>query len=260
MRGLQRIASAFNDAYRKFESLEHLDWNELLTLLCTPSVGSKLGGRGIANSYTNTPQRSHQQTRSVRRGERDQRLQEARGLTGSRPINNNPQTNTTVHQTAVQHLNRSRPQVYAAVRQTAGSSQNLYHPQDCATVNQTAPYQNYYYPQVYPASLQTAGPYQNPNQQVYTTEFVTAGPYQSHNHVTGFQTAGTYQNQNQQVYPAGFQAAGPIQNQQRRKYTSNHQTNRHAATARYEPVRGRSYNGATLDSRSQASNGAASQR
>ncbi|XP_062225889.1 protein HESO1-like [Phragmites australis] len=330
MKGLNQIACAFNDAYRKFDSLEHIDRNELLALLCTPGVGSKLGGRVIANSYTTTPQKSHQLTRSIGRGERDQRLQEARGSTGSRQVNKNPQANTTVHQTAVQHQNRNCPQgyttvrqtagssqnttvhhkkpqpnttvhqtavqsqnrncpqgyttvrqtagssqnttvhhkkpqpnttvhqtavqsqnrncpqVYTTVRQTAGSSQNRHHPQAYIAGNQTAPYLNYYHPQVYPALLQTAGPYQNHDQQVYTTEFQTAGPYQNHN---------------QQVYTSGFQAAGPFQNQQRRKeYMSNRRTNRRAATASYEPVRGQFYNGSTWDSRSQASNSAASQR
>ncbi|GJN17181.1 hypothetical protein PR202_gb04231 [Eleusine coracana subsp. coracana] len=45
MKGLERIVSAFKDAYQKLDSLEHVDRNELLVLLCTPGVSAKLGGR-----------------------------------------------------------------------------------------------------------------------------------------------------------------------------------------------------------------------
>ncbi|GJM92586.1 hypothetical protein PR202_ga09067 [Eleusine coracana subsp. coracana] len=87
MKGLERIVSAFKDAYQKLDSLEHVDRNELLVLLCTPGVSAKLGGRVMANSYRNAPQRSHhQQVRSLGRGGRDQgrvqRFMETRGFTG----------------------------------------------------------------------------------------------------------------------------------------------------------------------------------
>jgi hypothetical protein len=75
MKGLQRISGAFNDAFRKFDSLEHVDRNELLALLCTPGVGAKLGGRVMANSYRNAPQRSHHQIRSIGRVGRDRRFE-----------------------------------------------------------------------------------------------------------------------------------------------------------------------------------------
>ncbi|OEL33123.1 Protein HESO1 [Dichanthelium oligosanthes] len=254
MKGLDRIASAFNDACRKFVSLEHIDRNELLALLCTPGVGLKLGGRAIANSYTKTPQTNNQHTRTGGRAERDQRtggraerdqrLQVSR-FTGSRTVHKNPQANTTAHQAAVHY--RNHPQA-TSVRQTLVAYPN-HSSQNYTTVHQTAPYQNHTLPQVYSARPQTAVPYQNHNQQVYAgfqtegpylshnqvygTGFQTARPYQSHNQVyqAGFQPAGTYQNQNQQLRPPGFQTAGPYQNQQRRKgYPSNHQTIRHAAT------------------------------
>ncbi|KAK8454031.1 hypothetical protein SEVIR_5G384600v4 [Setaria viridis] len=274
MKGLDRIASAFNDACHKFDSLEHIDRKELLALLCTPGVGLKLGGRVTANYYTRTPpQRNNQHARTGGRAESDRRYQVSR-FTGSRTVHKNPQANTTAHQAAVQF--RNHPQV----RQTAVAHPN-HSPQNYTTVHQTAPYQNHTVPQVYSAQPQTAGPYQNQYQQVYAAGFQTEGPYLDHNqvHGTGFQTArpyqghnqvyqagfqpaGTYQNQNQQVRTPGLQTTGPNQNQQRRKgYTSNHQTNRHAAmTARYEPVRGQFNNGSIWDSRSQASNSAASQR
>ncbi|KAL6616367.1 hypothetical protein ACP70R_038637 [Stipagrostis hirtigluma subsp. patula] len=264
MGGLRRIAGVFNDAYRKFDSLELIDRNELLKLLCTPGVGSQLGVRVIANSYTNAQQRRHQQTRTAGRTERDQRPQEARGFRGSRPAHKNPQVNNAAHQIAGQYQNRNHPQVHTTVHQTARSYQNRNHPQTYTAVHQTSPYQdhNHPQPQVYPAWLQIAAPYQDHNQQVYAAGFQTAGAYQGNQvHTAGFQTAGTYQHQNQQGYTPGFQTAGPYHNQQwRKEYTSNHQTNRHAVRARYEPVRAQFYNGSTLDLQSQASNSAASQR
>ncbi|CAL4953696.1 unnamed protein product [Urochloa decumbens] len=274
MKGLDRIACAFNDACRKFNSLEHIDRNELLALLCTPGVGLKLGGRVIANSYSKTPQRNNQHIRTGGHV----RPQVSR-FTGSRTVHKNPQANATAHQAAVQF--RNHPQV-TSVRQTAVAHLN-HTPQNYTTVHQTAPYQNHTLPQVYSGRPQMARPYQNHYQQVsdagsqtgaqylshnqvYGTGFHTPRPrpYQSHNQVyqAGFQPAGTYQNQNQQARAPGLQTAGPDQNQQRRKgYTSNHQSNRHAVpAARYEPVRGQLNNGSTWDSRSHASNSAASQR
>ncbi|KAF8716991.1 hypothetical protein HU200_026098 [Digitaria exilis] len=269
MKGLDRIASAFNDACRKVDSLEHMDRNELLVLLCTPAVGVKLGGSAIANSYK-TPQRNNQHTRSVGRTQHDQRLQVSR-FTGSRVVHKNPQANSTAHQAAVQF--RSRPQVTSA-RQTAVAYPNR-SPQNYGTVHQMAPFQNNSLPQVYSARPQMDRPYQNHYQhvyaagfqtegpyshnQVYGTGFQTARPYQSHNQVYqgGFQPTGTYQNQ--QARTPGFQTAGPNQNQQRRKaYMSNNQARHAVTTARYEPVRGQFNSGSMQDSRSQASNSAAS--
>lgn len=266
MKGLDRIASAFNDAWHKFDSLDQIDRKELLALLCTPSVGFKLGGRAMSNYYVRTPQRNNQHATTGERAESDRRYQVSR-FTGSRTGHRNPQANTTAHQAAVQF--RNHPQV----RQTA-VAHSSHSPQNYTTAHQAAPYQNHV------AQPQTARPYQNQYQQVYDAGFQT-GPYldhdqvhgtgvqtarryQRHNHVyqAGFQPAGTYQNQSQQVPTPGIQTTGPNKNQQRRKaYASNHQANRHAvATARYEPVRGQFNNGSTWDSRPQASNSAASQR
>lgn len=282
MKGLDRIASAFNDACHKFNSLEHIDRNELLALLCTPIVGLKLGGKVTANSYPKTPQRNNQHTRTGGRAGRDQgQAPRARGFAGIRSagirsVHKDTLANTTAHETAVQYRNHLQA---TTVRQTAIPYPGR-NPQTHTTVHQTTPYQNHTVPQVHPTWPQTAEPYQNHNQQVYATGLQT-GPYQSHNQVyaprfqtgpyesrhhqvyrAGLQPGGTYQIHNQQAYNAGFQTDGPHQNQQRRKgYTSNHQTNRHAAmAARYEPVRGQFNNGSTWDSRSQAADSAASQR
>ncbi|KAJ1286193.1 hypothetical protein BS78_03G334200 [Paspalum vaginatum] len=274
MKGLDHIASAFNDACHMFGSLERVNRNELLALLCTPAVCGKLGGRVIANSYPKTSQQNNQHIRAGGRPERDQRLRTSRGFTGSRPIHRNTRTNSTVHQTAVQY--HKHPQT-TTVRQTVRTYPN-HNPQIRTTVHQTAPYHSHTAAQeVYPTWSQTAGPYQNHDQHIYAAGLQTGpyqshnqvyatgfqkGPYQSHNQVyrAGLQPAGTYQIQNQQVRNGGFQTAGPHQNQQRRKgFSLNNHTNRHAATtSRYEPVRGQ-ISESTWDPRSQASNIAASQ-
>ncbi|KAK3165946.1 hypothetical protein QOZ80_1AG0039660 [Eleusine coracana subsp. coracana] len=151
MKGLERIVSAFKDAYQKLDSLEHVDRNELLALLCTPGVCAKLGGKVMANSYRNAPQRSHQQVRSLGRGGRDQRFRETRGFTESRPVQRNQQANSPAHQTATQ-VNR--------VRETAGRYENRNHPQAYMTGHQGVPYQNHYHPQAYMTGYQPS-PYQN---------------------------------------------------------------------------------------------------
>ncbi|XP_066311498.1 protein HESO1-like [Miscanthus floridulus] len=163
MKGLDRIASAFNDACHKFNSLEHIDRNELLALLCTPVVGLKLGGKVIANPYPKTPQRNNQHTRNGGRAGRDQgQAPRARGFAGIRSVHKDPLANTA-HETAVQY--RNHPQA-TTVRQTAipYTGRNL---QTHTTVHQTMPYQNHIVPQVYPTWPQTAEPYQNHNKQVY---------------------------------------------------------------------------------------------
>ncbi|ONM36475.1 Protein HESO1 [Zea mays] len=257
MKGLDLIAIAFNDACHKFKSLEHIDRNELLALLCTPVVRLKLGVRVRENSYPKSPRNNvHSRIRGQMWRDRGQ-APSARGFTGTRSVHENPLANTTAHETAVQYHNHVQP---TTVRQTAIRNQVTN-----TAVHQTAPYQNHTARQVYPTWSQTAEPYQNHNQQVYATGFQT-GPYQSHNQVhayrAGLPPGGIYEIHNQQVYNAGFQTDGPHQNQQRRKgYPSNHQNNRLSATAaRYEPVRGQFNNGSTWDSRSQAPGSAALRR
>uniref|UniRef100_A0A0D9YH92 Poly(A) RNA polymerase mitochondrial-like central palm domain-containing protein n=1 Tax=Oryza glumipatula TaxID=40148 RepID=A0A0D9YH92_9ORYZ len=86
----QDIVNAFSNASNKFVSDAHAltDRNGLLSLLCTPDVGSKLGGRASASRYTNT-------------------------------LAYNTQRQKTVH-----HQNQNNQQVYAAGRQTGGQYQN----------------------------------------------------------------------------------------------------------------------------------------
>ncbi|TVU01878.1 hypothetical protein EJB05_52644 [Eragrostis curvula] len=261
MKGLHHIASAFNDAYRKFDSLEHIDRNELLALLCTPGVGLKLGGRVMANSYTNTPQRSHQHIRPLGHVGRDNRFRGARGLTGSRQRNQPPTTavqqtahqTNRAHETAGRYQNRNHPQAYIAGHQ-AVPYQNHYHPQAYVTGNQALPYQNHYHPQMHPAE-----PYQNYNQLVHTGPRPRQSPNQFHTQV--LPTAGTYQTHNQQVYYPELHTSGLYQNQPRGNGNmSNNQTHRTARTVKYQPVRGQFDNGSTRESRSQASNSVPSQR
>ncbi|XP_051226717.1 protein HESO1-like [Lolium perenne] len=84
---LPRISRAFTRA-KNMISDSRADRNELLSLLCTPEVGSKLGVAATAGRYTN-PGTSHLQ-HGLRgflaaNGYRDQYDQRARGSTGSRP-------------------------------------------------------------------------------------------------------------------------------------------------------------------------------
>uniref|UniRef100_J3L5S9 Poly(A) RNA polymerase mitochondrial-like central palm domain-containing protein n=2 Tax=Oryza brachyantha TaxID=4533 RepID=J3L5S9_ORYBR len=51
----QYIVDAFSNASKKFSSDALTDQNELLSLLCTPDIRSKLRGRAMASHYTNTP-------------------------------------------------------------------------------------------------------------------------------------------------------------------------------------------------------------
>jgi hypothetical protein len=89
---LHRISRAFTRAKDMVSSDRGSDRNELLSLLCTPEVGSKLGARATADRYTN-PAMSPQQhrftelmeylTADLHSNRYDQR---ARGSTGSRPV------------------------------------------------------------------------------------------------------------------------------------------------------------------------------
>ena len=82
MEELHLIASAFTCAKNTvFSDRRAADRNDLLSLLCTPGVGSKLGVRATASRYTN-PAMTPQQYRFTG-FQFDQR---ARGSTGRRPI------------------------------------------------------------------------------------------------------------------------------------------------------------------------------
>uniref|UniRef100_A0A0E0N4X0 Poly(A) RNA polymerase mitochondrial-like central palm domain-containing protein n=1 Tax=Oryza rufipogon TaxID=4529 RepID=A0A0E0N4X0_ORYRU len=110
----QDIVNAFSNASNKFVSDAHAltDRNGLLSLLCTPDVGSKLGGRASASRYTNTL--------PARGGSRSG--QSPHGYTTNRQTavhyqnNNHPQAYNTQRQTTVHHQNQNNQQVYAAGR------------------------------------------------------------------------------------------------------------------------------------------------
>jgi hypothetical protein len=90
---LHRISSAFTRAKDMISSDRRANRNELLSLLCTPEVGSKLGVRATAGHYTNPATSHHQQhgltgflEYAAANGYRNQFDQRARGSTGSRTI------------------------------------------------------------------------------------------------------------------------------------------------------------------------------
>ncbi|KAL5220765.1 hypothetical protein ABZP36_025478 [Zizania latifolia] len=223
VKGLDRIASAFSAANRKFASLERASRNDLLAMLCTPGVGSKLGIRVTANSY-NSPRRSHQHAEPVGRGSArssdNQHHNGAREIADGRPVVHNP---TRVHdsmcQTNGMHRNLHRQHVIDEGSQTAGPYQRVRpyqssHPGVYTRDLQTAGYQNYNHPGVYTRDLQTAG-YQNFNHPgVYTRDLQTAG-YQNFNHpgvyTRDVQTAGFQNFSHPGVYTTGLQTVEPYQ-------------------------------------------------
>ncbi|KAG8078467.1 hypothetical protein GUJ93_ZPchr0007g5211 [Zizania palustris] len=214
VKGLDRIASAFSAANRKFASLERASRNDLLAMLCTPGVGSKLGIRVTANSY-NSPRRSHQHAEPVGRGSArssdNQHHNRATEIADGRPVVHNPtRVNDIMHQTNEMHRNLHRQHVIDAGRQTAGPYQSS-HPGVYTRDLQTAGSQNYNHPGVYSRDLQTAGSQNYNHPGVYTRDLQTAG-YQNYSHpgvyTRDLQTAG-YQNYNHPgVYNRNLQTAG----------------------------------------------------
>ncbi|CAM0883540.1 unnamed protein product [Alopecurus aequalis] len=250
IRGLSLIASAFSDTHLKFVSLENSDRNDLLANLCTPAVCSKLGGRVIANSYTSTPQTTHQQARPMRRvgakvsDNQRQRHQGARGSTGSKPAHNPTQvhTDTTGRQTPGQGAkgftgsrsahNPTQVHTDTTGRQTPGQgakgftgSKSVRNPtppgqyrnQDAQFYTNTTGYNNtigHHYQAPRQPEL-----YQNHHHPpVYTPGHQTTGAYwnQSHpqGHTTWVQSGVPYPNHNYQpAYTPGQYAAGSYQYQ-----------------------------------------------
>uniref|UniRef100_A0ACD5WGS2 Uncharacterized protein n=1 Tax=Avena sativa TaxID=4498 RepID=A0ACD5WGS2_AVESA len=228
-RGLPLIASALKDANLKFASVEHSDRDDLLAMLCTPAVCSKLGGRVIANSHASTPQMAHQHTRSMGHGgakQSNQRRQGAKGFTGSKPVHNPPQVstanNTTVRLTPGQNRNHDPPQVYTentTGRQTPGQYRN-HDPPRVYTENTTG--------------RQTPGQYWNHNSPQFHTNAHHYQPprqpvqYQNHSgpsvYTPGHQTTG-YQNlSHPQGYDNWIQPGVPYQNHYYPEaYTPGHQ-------------------------------------
>ncbi|VAH66335.1 unnamed protein product [Triticum turgidum subsp. durum] len=281
-RGLLLIASAFSDAKNKLASLEHTDRNDLLAMLSTPGVCSKLGGRVIANNYTNTPQRTRQHVINVgAKVSNNQPRLRAKGFTGRQTPGHHrnhdpPQVyaNAAVHQPSRQpglYTNHYPSSAYTSGRQTTGSYLSQSHPQAHTTWGPTGvPYENHNHQPAYTPVYQAAGPYYYPSQQqphtsgfqtpgsyqneyqsqspVHTSGIQRPGPYNYHSqpqgHTTGVHMPGQYQNgcYNQLAYTAG---QGSHQNWRGAQYTPGHQARyyRNGVTTRYEPVAGGLQNG-----------------
>ncbi|VAH81733.1 unnamed protein product [Triticum turgidum subsp. durum] len=282
-RGLLLIASAFSDARSKVASLEHTDRNDLLAMLSTPGVCSKLGGRVITNNYTNTPLRTRQHVNNVgAKVSNNQRRPRVKAFTGRQTPGHHrnhdlPQVyaNAAVHQPSRQpglYTNHYTPSAYTPGRQTSGSYPSQSHPQAHTTWGPSGvPYENhdhqpayspmyqaarpYYYPgqqQPHTSGFQTPGSYQYEYQSqspVHTGGIQRPGPYNYHSqpqgHTTGVHMPRQYQNgyYNQPAYTAG---QGSHQNWRGPQYTPDHQTNRYnrnGMTTRYEPVAGGLQNG-----------------
>lgn len=286
VRGLLQIASAFNDTNRKFVSLERTEKNDLLGMLCTPDVCSKLGGRVIA-SHANTPQRNHHHARSMvpvgAKLSDNQRHHGARGFTGSRPAHNptqvylgttgcqtagqlgqyqnhdhsQPYTNTAGRQTAGQpglyrNNYRQTPAAYTAYtggHQTLDQHPNQSYPQAHTPWVPTGQYQNHYPPQAFATGHQAAGSYQQAPAYHYQSQpqfHAIADPTPGSYHQNGYYN-------NQSLYDTGRQAEGLYRNQRGRQYTPDRQGNRSGATTRYAPVAAGLQNGLPQNSRSQTS-------
>ncbi|CAO2172045.1 unnamed protein product [Urochloa humidicola] len=170
---LERIECAFNHMSDRFVGGALYDQNELVSLLCTPAVGSILGGVRV-NRCTNTLPSRQLYSPVVANQYDNQHHQQARGSTGSR--------------------SSSQSQGYATGRQTAPPDQ--YHElqtynSDVMTAGQ---YQNIYHPEAYTAGLQTAVP---PQYNDYAWS-----------HTTGSRTVGRYQNQQRRREYSPYQRAG----------------------------------------------------
>uniref|UniRef100_A0A0D9V7R3 Poly(A) RNA polymerase mitochondrial-like central palm domain-containing protein n=1 Tax=Leersia perrieri TaxID=77586 RepID=A0A0D9V7R3_9ORYZ len=165
----QYIVSAFSRASNKFASDGLNDRNELLSLLCTPDIGSKLGGRVRASRYTSTAVSpldiflGHAEVVSLNLYDDQHNHQPARG--GSRS-GQSPHGSTN-QQTAVHYQNRNHPQAYNTQRQTTGhhQNQNLQHAYTTGLQTPGRQYQNLNHPQPYPAGQQTGSPYQQNTQR-----------------------------------------------------------------------------------------------
>uniref|UniRef100_A0A0E0JQY7 Poly(A) RNA polymerase mitochondrial-like central palm domain-containing protein n=1 Tax=Oryza punctata TaxID=4537 RepID=A0A0E0JQY7_ORYPU len=195
LKGLDRIARAFTAANRKFASLHHAKRKDLLEMLCTPAVGSKLGIRVrqevIANSYTNTPRRNRQHARPMEhlsaRPSDNQNHHGAREFTVGRQVHNPPRVYDTArqstgvyHELSNQHVIPSLSQP-AGIYQTVGPYQSNGHPQVYTRDLQTAGHQNYRHPMTYTTQLQTVEPYHSNSQpQVHATSIQAPRQYQNH--------------------------------------------------------------------------------
>nr|TKW17694.1 hypothetical protein SEVIR_5G384900v2 [Setaria viridis] len=176
---LERIELAFNHTSSRFVDGALEDWDELVSLLCTPAVGSILQGVR-ANRCTNTL--SSRQLYSAANQYDNQRHQQARGSAGSRS-RSQLQVYTTGHQTARPDHYHKQPQAYNAEGMTAGQYQNVYRPEAYTAGLQTAvPFQYSDYTRSHAAGSRTVGRYQNQQRREYS-------PYQ-HSGTTRYEPAG----------------------------------------------------------------------
>ncbi|KAF0921227.1 hypothetical protein E2562_039362 [Oryza meyeriana var. granulata] len=247
LKGFERIARAFSAANHKFASLERANRKDLLEILCTPAVGSKLGIRVsqevMANSYTNPPRRNRQHARPMghvsARPSDNQDNHGTRGFTVGRQVHNPPRVYDTARQSTGVYHNHNYQH---AVSQPAGIYQTV------------RPYQSNY-PQAYIRDLQTLG-YQNYSHPMEPYH----GYSQSQVHATSIQAPRQHQNHSQQrparnynhqlLHATATETEGSYRNQQQRQHTSGRQTNRNSVNTRYVPVVERPPNGPAWDSRS----------
>ncbi|EEE55663.1 hypothetical protein OsJ_04061 [Oryza sativa Japonica Group] len=192
LKGLERIAGAFTAANRKFASLQHAKRNDLLEMLCTPAVGSKLGIRVsqevMANSCTNTPRRNRHHGRPTEqvsaRPSDNQNHRGAREFTVGRQVHNPPrarQSTGAYHALNSQHVIPALSQP-AGIYQTVGPYQSNGHPQVYTRDVQTVGHQNYRHPMGHNTQLQTVEPYQSNNSQpqVHATSIQAPRQYQNY--------------------------------------------------------------------------------
>ncbi|XP_052138221.1 protein HESO1-like [Oryza glaberrima] len=192
LKGLERIAGAFTAANRKFASLQHAKRNDLLEMLCTPAVGSKLGIRVsqevMANSCTNTPRRNRHHGRPTEqvsaRPSDNQNHRGAREFTVGRQVHNPPrarQSTGAYHALNSQHVIPALSQP-AGIYQTVGPYQSNGHPQVYTRDVQTVGHQNYRHPMGHTTQLQTVEPYQSNNSQpqVHATSIQAPRQYQNY--------------------------------------------------------------------------------
>ena len=170
---MERIGRAFNHMSSRFVGGALNDRDELVSLLCTPAVGSSLGGVR-ANRCTNTPP-SQLYSPAPANLYDNQHRQQARGSTGSRS-GSQSQGYAIGHQTAWPDQYHKQSQAYNAEGMTAGQFQNVHRPE------------------AYTAGLQSAVPLQYNDY--------------ARSHASGSRTVGRYRNQQQRREYSPYQHAG----------------------------------------------------
>ncbi|PVH37798.1 hypothetical protein PAHAL_5G092200 [Panicum hallii] len=171
---MERIEQAFNHMSSRFIGGALDDWDELVSLLCTPAVGSILGGVR-ANHRTNTLP-SHQLYSPASANLYDnQHHQQARGSMRSRSSSQS-QGYARGHQTARSDQYHKQSQAYNTEGMTAGQFQNVHRPEAYITGLQTAvPLQYNDYVRSHASGSRTVGRYQNQQQRREYSPYQHAG-------------------------------------------------------------------------------------